>query len=116
MSVGGFSCVALERPWLDNRPNVSCIPEGAYTMLLGRYNAGDAGRGYPAYELLAVPGRSLIKIHAANKATEIQGCIALGEAVVAMAGQIAINSSRNTLNDFMASMAGDDAVIEITNG
>ena len=29
---GKFVCFAVERPWLDNRRNVSCIPAGRYDL------------------------------------------------------------------------------------
>ena len=102
MSVNGFRCVTLERPWESNEPNVSSIPAGVYEIRLGMYNAG----GYPAFEVVDVPNRTLIKIHAANKASQVQGCIALGEYLFVMDGEVAISNSRNTVSDFMAYMQG----------
>lgn len=52
----------------------SCIPTGRYPLVLGVYNRG----GYPAYELLDVPGRSLIKVHKGNTMDDVLGCIAPG--------------------------------------
>jgi len=62
----------IELPWNDNKPQVSCIPEGRYE-LKKRYS--------PKFgvhlEVLNVPGRELILIHPANDALhELQGCIA----------------------------------------
>ncbi len=61
----------LERPWLDNKRNISCIPEGTYQI------APDQEGRFTGYqELQDVPGRSEIIIHAANYVHEVQGCLA----------------------------------------
>ena len=44
LTVDDFECYTVERPWLDNKPRESCIPEGVYRLELGMYNRG----GYPA--------------------------------------------------------------------
>lgn len=64
----------LERPWLDNRPRVSCIPPGRY--LLAWEPSPRLKRN--TLRLVDVPGRSGILIHPANKVTELAGCIAIG--------------------------------------
>jgi hypothetical protein len=65
-------CSTIELPWNENKPQVSCIPEGRYelkkryTLRFGRHLI-----------LMNVPGRSYILLHAANDALkEIKGCIA----------------------------------------
>ena len=84
-------------------------------MKLGRYNRG----GYPAYELLDVPDREDIKIHRANRATELLGCIALGNKLGSIHKATdppawAVLNSKATLDEFMAAMDGDEyAVISI---
>ena len=70
-----FAGYTLERPWLDNQRNVSCIPEGVYQGAL--QPSPRFGRVLP--ELLDVPGRSQILIHPGNKVQDSQGCILLGE-------------------------------------
>lgn len=65
-------CYTIELPWKNNRRKVSCIPEGRY-RLRKRYSQQ---RNWHL-ELMDVPARSLILIHAANDALkELQGCIA----------------------------------------
>jgi hypothetical protein len=65
-------CYTIELPWLDNKPGVSCIPEGRYE--LERYFSEHLGNHL---HLKAVAGRSMIMIHAANDALEeLRGCIA----------------------------------------
>lgn len=64
----------VERPWLNNAPHISCIPAGTYTVQYAwsaRWN-----RLMPM--LLDVPHRSLIEIHPANTAADVEGCIGPG--------------------------------------
>jgi len=72
LEIAGRTVHTVERAWADNQPNVSCIPEGVYACVPGRYNRG----GYDAIEVLDVPGRSLIKFHKANWPSQLAGCIA----------------------------------------
>ena len=64
-------CLTIERPWLNNRKQVSCIPEGRY-VLERRYT-----KKFGWHCLLpGVPGRTGILIHSFNNALEeSQGCI-----------------------------------------
>jgi len=65
-------CCTVERPWMSNLPNISCIPSGIYsthTRLRGSTNQ-------LVYELDDVPGRTYIQIHVANKPSQLKGCIA----------------------------------------
>lgn len=97
-----FECFTVERPWLDNKPRQSCIPEGTYDLLLGRYNRG----GYPAYEVMNVPNRSLIKIHIGNTIDDIVGCIAPGKALGFLERKWAVTSSKKAFQEFMTVMDG----------
>jgi hypothetical protein len=62
----------IELPWLQNKVQRSCIPEGKYRIIK---------RWSPRFKwhlhVLNVPGRSLILLHPANDAIkELKGCIA----------------------------------------
>ncbi len=98
--VGPAAWYTVERPSLGNRPRVSCIPTGSYDLVLGTYHRG----GYPAYEVLDVPGRSLIKIHRANTSDDVQGCIGVGYGLGFVAGRWAVTRSRRAFDEFMAQM------------
>ena len=69
---GARVCFAIELPWRDNKPQVSCVPEGRYELVKW-YTAKFKNH----FKVLKVPGRSLIMIHPANDAIkELRGCIA----------------------------------------
>ena len=44
----GKQLYTCERPWLDNAPFVSCIPEGEYAIKPQIFHRGNGGLGYPA--------------------------------------------------------------------
>jgi len=100
---GTEQCLTVERPWLGNRPNVSCIPIGNY--LLQRDNFPRFGN---AFEVMGVPGRSAILIHAANTIDDIEGCIGPGERLGCLNGKWAVFESGIALKRFMADHAGQD--------
>lgn len=92
-----FRCYTVERPWEGNTPYVSCIPVGEYDLRESRFHRG----GYDTYQLVDVPGRSLIKIHRANLSSDVQGCIGLGLSLGALDGEWAVFSSRKAHDQFM---------------
>jgi len=69
---GNFKIKVFERPWLDNRSMVSCIPEGVYTVKWGHM----ASHNVDHYLLQDVKDRSAIFIHIASNVDQIHGCIA----------------------------------------
>ena len=69
---GHFMGFVIELPWLENKKQISCIPEGEY-LLKPRFSE----KFKHHLQLDYVPGRSLILIHPANDAqTELKGCLA----------------------------------------
>lgn len=66
-------CKTFELPWLNNNPDVSCIPEGEYVCTV-EYHA-QKGR---VFRLHDVPGRSGILIHRGNTLKDTTGCILVG--------------------------------------
>lgn len=67
-------CHTVELPWKDNAKGVSCIPEGTYTMRFTMSNRFKV----MLWLVMDVPGRAGVRIHAANHAHQLEGCIALG--------------------------------------
>jgi hypothetical protein len=69
---GVLICNTIELPWIHNKPQISCIPEGAYPIVK-RYSPRFGWH----LHLPDVPGRELILVHPANYALkELKGCIA----------------------------------------
>lgn len=115
---GGAPFYTVEQPWADNHASHSCIPCGTYALKLGMFFSGDGvggKRDYPAYEILNVPDRDLIKVHVANKATDVRGCVGPGYELGAAYGQWAVLRSQDAFDHFMALMAGRDGSITISN-
>ena len=93
-------CVTLERPWLDNRRNVSCIPFGIYTckrIISPKF--GDT------FEVLNVPGRSHILFHKGNLQEDTHGCILVGEYFDPLNNEPAILASGKAFQEFRARTA-----------
>ncbi|UOF78950.1 hypothetical protein [Microviridae sp.] len=67
-------CLTLELPWKDNEKNVSCIPDGKYTV--ARYISPRHGS---CLKLFGVPGRSDILFHVGNTINDTEGCILVGQ-------------------------------------
>ena len=74
LTYDGEHFYTVERPWLDNQQNISCIPTGFYKLI--RVNSPRFGPG--TWEVAAVTGRSHILIHVANTAADVIGCVGLG--------------------------------------
>lgn len=64
---------SIERPNLNNQPEISCIPEGRY--LCSPFNSPTKGE---VFLLTPTEPRENIEIHDANWAFELEGCIAPG--------------------------------------
>lgn len=103
----GVSLYTVERPWISNQSNVSCIPTGIYT--LSKRVSPKVSRivkdRYPeAWEVTKVPGRTFIMIHPANRAKELEGCIAVGLSLDCIAGDWAVMDSQKAYDLFMNEM------------
>lgn len=106
----GQHLYTVERQWNDNKPSVSCIPEGTYLCVPRRYHRG----GYKAIEVLDVPNRSHILFHRANVAEELAGCIAPGLKLGWYKNQWAVMSSTLAFRKLMNAYGGQDFGLVIT--
>ncbi|MGL4915723.1 MAG: DUF5675 family protein [Aeromonas allosaccharophila] len=77
--VVAYTC---EREWLDNKPQVSCVPAGTYRLV--PHQSPKVGLCYAlenpelGVTIFGPSKRSHILIHAANFPHELEGCIAPG--------------------------------------
>jgi hypothetical protein len=109
---------SVERPWQNNEPRVSCIPEGRYKVVW--YNSPRFGR------TLAVVGgtvslfpdnrfkRSAILFHTANTIDDILGCIGLGKSLGWVNNKWAITSSQLATNEFLSLNIPENTELLIT--
>lgn len=76
---GGHSFVTLENEWKQNEKNISCIPNGCYSLHKTENRRTFGGMLIPlTYEVEEVPGRSGILFHIGNYESDTSGCILLG--------------------------------------
>ncbi len=91
----------IEKPWLNNEPFQSCIPQGHYPCM--RYSSAK----YPdTFEVCNVPDRSQILFHVANWSDDVQGCIGLGLRM--MSERYGVAHSRSAMQRFMQLMRDQD--------
>ncbi len=107
---GDFICNAVERPWLNNKPSESCIPEGEYK--LSPHDSPKFGYCYILEAKQLGVGkdsglRTHILIHKANAPSELQGCIAVGKGFGTVKGQWAVTNSTGAFNELMQELAGE---------
>lgn len=88
-------CYTIELPWRNNEPQVSCIPEGTYTIQK-RYSKKF---GWHVY-ISNVPGRENILMHPANNALkELKGCIAPVTVITGIGKGLLSRQACNRLNE-----------------
>jgi len=107
---GKILCYTLELAWKDNARNVSCIPIGTYTCK--RVQSPKFGE---VWQILDVPNRSNILIHAGNTHKQIEGCVLLGSGVGWLDNDRAVLNSRGAINEFhIKTKEFDSLSLEIT--
>lgn len=88
LSLPGSGIVhTVERPWKDNKPFESCIPEGKYPLVMrpsGVVARSTREKYTQGWEVQNVPGRSFIMIHPGNWPSNLEGCIAPGLSLALM--------------------------------
>lgn len=109
LHLGKFQCFTLELPWLNNRQDISCIPEGAYP-----YKTYESPRHGTVLLILDVEGRTMIEIHSGNYTKQILGCILAGDSVKWLDADYIpdVTNSVNTLKKILA-LAGQTGTIRI---
>lgn len=70
-----FSCLTLERPWLNNTKGISCIPTGTYICV--KVPATEHIK-YPHISVTNVSNRSGVCVHIFNEFFQSEGCIGVG--------------------------------------
>lgn len=82
----------LEKPWKDNKPFISCIPEGEY--LCKRIISPKFG---DTFQIMDVLNRSFVLIHFGNIPEDTEGCLIIGESFGKVKGEYGVISSRTVV-------------------
>lgn len=114
----GFYCKILELPWKNNKSNISCIPEGEYSVKVRKSKKFGI-----VYWLTDVADRLWILMHSGNLAgdtkkgyiTHSHGCLLYGKYVGELRNQIAVLCSKPTLRAFMKYMEYKPFLLRIKN-
>lgn len=94
--------LTLERGWLNNQPNVSCIPSGTYQCV--KVNSPKYGI---SFEVQGVGGRDGILFHSGNFAeTDTRGCILLGRKFYSYKNKHGIGESKLAIEEFRSYFNG----------
>jgi hypothetical protein len=96
----------LERPWLNNKPRISCIPKGEYRCQPHGWKAYTKFR--EVWEVTRVPGRIGIILHPLNTVDETEGCVGIGMGLMVDAGSVRLIRSRDAF-DLLRKTIGEKA-------
>ena len=105
---GAPFALTCEREWLDNKPDVSCIPSGTY--ICKRVNSPRFGN---TFEVMFVKGRTNILFHSGNTEDDSKGCILVGEEFGDVNGKAAVLSSKKGFAEFLERLKDVDEFILI---
>ena len=72
-----FKCFTLEKKWVDNLRDISCIPAGRYET----FKRVSPRQGREIIQLDNVPNRNYIQIHPGNFESQVHGCILVGDSI-----------------------------------
>ncbi len=101
----------IERPWLNNERNISCIPAGTYTTRFVPRSA--SGKYRRVYHLLDVPQRGGILIHNGNLVSHSKGCLILGTKTGNLAGKPAVLGSKVAMRKLVSIIGEEESQITI---
>ncbi len=104
---------AIERPWLENRQNVSCYPEGVY--LAAWLERSSSGKYKRVWHIQNVPNRGGILWHVGNLVRHSKGCTLPGIRHGILGGHTAVLSSGTGLNLMRKELEKEDFILVVTS-
>ena len=96
----------LERRWVNNKRNKSCIPQGSYKV--HPLKRSSSGKYRDVFHIQDVKDRSGILIHNGNLAKHSLGCMIIGKKRGSLAKQNAVLGSRSALRELNAELKDVD--------
>lgn len=109
----GLVLHTLERPWLNNKRNVSCYPDGIY--LCKWMPRSSSGKYKRVWHVLNVPNRGGILWHNGNLVKHSRGCTLVGMRAGKLGGKPAVLSSGTALNKMRRELGGKDFILYVTS-
>ena len=103
-------CKTLELPCRDNEKGISCIPAGEYK--LSPYPSSRFGEVYIVND---VPNRTGILIHTGNTASDIEGCILVGDSYGKLNGKKAVLNSRQAFNLLKETLGEEEYLLNVVD-
>lgn len=103
----GFECWTIEKPWVNNEPFKSCIPEGEYTLVphksekyaktyaLVNQDLGITHQQEPSSK------RYACLFHTANYPDDVEGCIGPGERHIIHDNRLMVTNSRTMVRKLL---------------
>lgn len=92
--------VTGERPWMENKKSVSCIPTGVY--LCKRYKSAKYSN---TFEIMNVPNRTYVLFHKGNfPLKDSEGCILIAEKFEEVNGKVAVLESKHGFEEFITKL------------
>lgn len=96
LTAEGLSLFTLELPWKNNQHDISCIPEGRYSLA---FTWSQTHQKF-MWHICGVPGRDAIEIHIGNTVKDVLGCVVVGLG----RQQDSISESTAAYSEFLAFM------------
>lgn len=100
----------IELPWRDNREDVSCIITGVFPLWVIERTKKFP---YPHIGVGDVPGRSGVRIHRANRPSQLLGCVAPGLAPYGFRTEDGVASSTDALERIVDAVRKGDDVLRV---
>lgn len=112
LKVGKDVFYTIERPWLQNQVNVSCIPEGFYTFKPHGWR-GEPVKFERVWEIEDVPDRSAILLHVSNYVQDVHGCVGVGMGL--NTSQKMVTNSNKAISRLRSLIGAQGGIIEVTS-
>lgn len=100
---GKLILTTVERPWDNNKADISCVPEGE--SLWKRLISPKFGETFGATD---IPNRSNILMHKGNYCIDSKGCIIVGTGFDEISNMLAVTNSGAAFSKFIKHMMGEN--------
>lgn len=111
----GLECWTIERPWLDNKPGVSCVPAGVYDLVWhsptgvslpdgwkGTWAMVNESLGVSHFPKPGIARNVCLFGHIANYPEDVQGCVGFGSTHIIHENKLMVTGSRKATAKVLA--------------